>query len=190
MTGPLIILSGPAGAGKSTVISRLLKGNPDLPLRLSVSATTRRPRPGERDGVDYHFWTKERFDQERAANAFVEWAEVYGNYYGTLKSEVEPFRQKGLGVILEIDTQGAAAVKRLYPEVVRVLLRAPSDADFGKRLIDRGTEDPEALERRIKGVQRELAGAVDYEHTIINENLDKAVAEFRTIIERQFAKGT
>ena len=171
------------------MISRLLKSSPDLPLHLAVSATTRRPRPGERDGVDYHFWTKEQFDKERAAGGFLEWAEVYGNFYGTLKREVNQYREKGLGVILEIDTQGAAEVKRQYPEVVRVLLRTPSDADFGKRLIDRGTEDQEALERRIKGVERELAGAVDYEHTIINDNLDKAVAEFRAIIEGLFARG-
>src|SRR5262245_39798963 len=106
--GPLVILSGPSGSGKSTVIRRLL-ADPPGPLRLSVSATTRRPRPGERDGVDYHFWTRERFEQELAAGAFLEHAIVHGEHrYGTLRAEVEPFLRDGTGVILDIDVQGAA----------------------------------------------------------------------------------
>src|SRR5437868_1235283 len=100
--GPLIILSGPSGSGKSTVIARLL-GESDLPLRLSVSATTRAPRPLERDGEQYHFWTKERFQKEIEAGGFLEWAEVHGNFYGTPRSEVEPYRGRGIGVILDID---------------------------------------------------------------------------------------
>src|SRR6516162_1217798 len=104
--GPLIILSGPSGSGKSTVIRRLL-AEAGLPLRLSVSATTRPPRPGEREGVDYYFWTRERFVQQAAAGAFLEWAEVHGsNLYGTLRSEVDAHRAKGQGVILDIDVQG------------------------------------------------------------------------------------
>jgi len=93
--GPLFILSGPSGSGKSTVIAKLL-ADKSLPLRLAVSVTTRRPRNSERDGEHYHFWTRQRFDKERAADGFLEWAEVFGNFYGTLKSEVEPYRQRGL----------------------------------------------------------------------------------------------
>ena len=106
--GPLVVLSGPSGSGKSTVISRL-PAETDLPLRLSVSATTRTRRDNEQDCIDYHFWSRERFEQEIAAGAFLEHAEVFGNYYGTLRNEVEPYRQQGIGVILDIDVQGAAA---------------------------------------------------------------------------------
>src|SRR4051812_38713090 len=104
--GPLLILSGPSGSGKSTVIDRLLREH-GQPLRLSVSATTRAPRPLETDGVQYHFWTRERFQKEIDAGGFLEWATVHGHYYGTPRSEVEPYRAQGIGVILDIDVQGA-----------------------------------------------------------------------------------
>src|SRR5688500_624636 len=103
--GPLVILSGPSGSGQSTVLERLLADS-ELPLRMSVSATTRDRRPGEQDGVEYHFWDRERFEREVAAGAFLEWAEVHGRYYGTLQGEVEPYRRQGIGVILDIDVQG------------------------------------------------------------------------------------
>src|SRR5262245_7279127 len=109
MRGPLIIVSGPSGSGKSTVVDRVLQ-DAGLPLRKSVSATTRGQRPGEQDEIDYHFWKRDQFEQEVAAGAFLEWAEVFGNYYGTLKSEVGPYQELGIGVILEIDVQGAAQV--------------------------------------------------------------------------------
>src|SRR5262245_47025209 len=120
---PLIILSGPSGCGKSTVIARVL-AQPAFPLRLSVSATTRSPRPGERDGVAYHFWTRERCQQEVRAGAFAEWAEVHANYYGTLRQEIDPYREQGIGVILDIDVQGAAQVRQQYPDQVSIFLRA------------------------------------------------------------------
>src|SRR5215510_9512995 len=113
--GPLIILSGPSGVGKSTVVGRLLAGG-DPPLRLSVSATTRPRRPGEVDGVHYHFWTRERFAKELAAGAFLEHAEVHDQLYGTPRAEVDPYRERGMGVILDIDVQGAASIRRLYPD--------------------------------------------------------------------------
>src|SRR4051794_30791344 len=123
MKGPLIILSGPSGCGKSTVLQRLLQTT-SLPLRLAVSATTRGPRPGERGGVQYYFWDREHFEEELQAGAFLESAEVYGNYYGTLRREVEPYREQGTGVILEIDVQGAANVRRVCPENVSFFLQA------------------------------------------------------------------
>src|SRR5438270_1164408 len=137
--GPLIILSGPSGSGKSTLIRRLLDGV-EWPLRLSVSATTRGPRPGEQDGVHYHFWTRERFESGVAAGAFLEHAEVYGNYYGTLRAEVEPWCRDGWGVLLDIDTQGAAQVRAAYPDNVSVFVRTSSLETYERRLRLRGTE--------------------------------------------------
>jgi guanylate kinase len=180
--GPLIIVSGPSGVGKSTVIRRVL----DPSLHLSVSATTRKARDGERDGVDYHFWTRERFEEEKKAGAFLEQFEVYGNYYGTLRREVEPYRQRGIGVILDVDTQGAEQIKREYPEVVRVLLRASSMTAYEKRLRERHTEDEASIQRRMAGAQRELDRAAGYEYTVINDDLDQAAADFRAIIQRLF----
>src|SRR5262245_29104824 len=119
MNGPLIILSGPSGSGKSTVIRRLL-ADPPGPLRLSVSATTRPSRSGEVDGVDYHFWPRDRFERELTAGAFLEHALVHGNYYGTLRAEVEPHLREGCGVILDIDVQGAAQVRQACPDHLSV----------------------------------------------------------------------
>jgi guanylate kinase len=188
VTGPLIIVSGPSGCGKSTVIARLL-ATTDLPLRLSVSATTRAPRPGEGDGVHYHFWTRERFEAEVRAGAFLEWAEVHGQYYGTLRREVEPFRQRGIGVLLDIDVQGAAQVRRLCPDAVSVFLRTSDLQVLDQRLRQRGTEDEATIRRRLAAAQRELAHAAEYEEQVVNEDLETAVAQLGAIVRRHFAKG-
>jgi guanylate kinase len=189
MTAPLIVLSGPSGVGKTTVIRRA-RASTDLPLRLSVSATTRTKRPTEQDGVDYYFWDRAQFEQALAAGRFLERAEVYGNYYGTLVSEVEPYREKGTGVILDIDTQGAAQVKQKCPDVVRVLLRASSMAAYEQRLRARGTEDEATIQRRLAGAQREIAAAqaAGYEHEVINDDLESAVAGFRAILQGLFRR--
>jgi guanylate kinase len=186
--GPLIILSGPSGSGKSTVIARLLAEG-GLPLRLSVSATTRPPRPGERDGVAYHFWPRERFEREIAAGAFLEYAEVHGRLYGTLFREVEPYRQKGLGVILDIDVQGAAQVRRRCPNRVSIFLRTSTPEALEQRLRLRHTEGPEAIRRRLETARQELARADEYDYQVINDDLETAVAELRAIIARQFREG-
>lgn len=183
--GPLIILSGPSGAGKSTVLRRVLETS-GLPLRLSVSATTRPPRPGEVDGTHYHFWTRARFEEERAAGEFLEWAEVYGRYYGTLRREVGPFRARGVGVLLDIDTQGADQVRRLCPDAASVFLRTSSLALLEQRLRQRGTETEEALQRRLAGAARELARAGEYDFQVVNDDLDTAVAALTALLRRQF----
>jgi len=183
--GPLIILSGPSGSGKSTVIARVLR-EAGLPLRVSVSATTRPARPGERDGVHYHFWAREKFLQQVQAGAFLEWAEVHGNYYGTLRDEVGPYRAQGIGVILDIDVQGAAQVRRLCPDSVSVFLRPPSLEVLEQRLRARGTEDEAALARRLANARREMARIGEYTYVVVNEDLGEAVAQLRELLARQF----
>lgn len=179
--GKLIVLSGPSGSGKSTVVRRLLAAG-DVPLRLSVSATTRPPRPGETDGKQYHFWTRPQFDHAIARGAFLEWADVYGQRYGTLKDEVDPFLVQGINVLLEIDVQGAQQVKRLRPDCVMVFLRTSSLAEYAKRLRQRQTEDEASLARRIQAAEAELAHAALYDYQVINDDLDAAVQALRTIV--------
>jgi guanylate kinase len=159
-----------------------------LGLHLSVSATTRLPRSGERDGVHYHFWTQERFDQAVAAGEFLEWANVHGARYGTLRSEVDSYREQGKGVILEIDVQGAAQIRKQYAECVSIFLRASSLAAYEERLRGRGTETEEAIRRRVTGAEGELAHAAEYDYQVINDDLDSAVAQLCTIMRRQFTK--
>jgi guanylate kinase len=183
--GPLLILSGPSGSGKSTVISRLL-ARTKLPLHVAVSATTRPPRPGEVDGVSYHFWSRERFEAERQANGFLEWATVHGCCYGTLRREVDPYRSQGIGVILVIDVQGARAVRQQYPDCLMVFLKTVSLATYEARLRARGTENEAALERRLATARDELNCAASYDYQIVNEDLDQAVAELQAILQRGF----
>lgn len=186
--GPLIVVSGPSGSGKSTVIGRLLAAK-KWPLRLSVSATTRAPRPGEVDGVHYHFWTPERFEAEVRAGGFLEWARVHDKRYGTLRREVEGAREQGVGVILDIDVQGAEQVRKQCPDAVTVFLRAPDFATGAQRLRKRHTESEEAIRRRLASAQAELERASEYHYQVINDDLDAAVARLGEIVREQFDKG-
>ena len=184
MKGPLIVLSGPSGSGKSTVIDRLL-AEKSLPLRLSVSATTRSPRPGEKEGVQYHFWSMERFQSAVARGEFLEWADVFGNRYGTPKAEVEPYRDQGIGVLLEIDVKGWEQVRRQCPDAVSIFLRASLLETYEQRLRERRTETDEAIQRRLQGARAELARAGDYAFQVINDDLEHAVAEVRSIVQKR-----
>ncbi|MCI0377441.1 MAG: guanylate kinase [Gemmataceae bacterium] len=179
--GPLIVVSGPSGSGKSTLIDRLLAGI-RRPVHLAVSATTRPIRPGEQDGKHYHFWTKEAFEKEVQAGGFLEWADVFGNYYGTLRREVTPHRERGTGVVLEIDVQGWAQVRQECPDLVSIFVRASSIEAYEKRLRDRGTETQDSLQRRLAGAKRELARAAEYDFQVINDDLDQALEQMRAIV--------
>jgi guanylate kinase len=185
--GPLFILSGPSGSGKSTVIE-LLRRRTDLSLRLSVSATTRAPRPNEVDGVDYFFWTRGRFFANRDAGAFLEWAQVHGEYYGTLRDEVDSHRERGVGVILDIDVQGTEQVRKSCPDCVTIFLRASSWEVYEQRLRKRHTEDSATIARRLETAKGELARAGEYQYQVINDDLEEAVGQLNAIVHRHFSR--
>jgi guanylate kinase len=185
--GPLVILSGPSGSGKTTLVKRLL-GDPGLRLRRAVTATTRPPRDGERDGQDYHFWARERFEEAARSGELLESAVVHGQLYGTPRSEVEEARARGEGVILVIDVQGASRVRRLCPEALTVFLRAPSFEEYQRRLAGpERHESPASITRRLETARRELEHAGEYDKVVINDNLEVAVAEVKRYIAERFA---
>ena len=186
MTGRLIVISGPAGAGKSTVVRRLLEDCP-LPLELSVSATTRPRRPQEQDGADYHFLSREEFALRREADEFLESMEVFGlgHWYGTLRETVTTGLAAGKWIILEIDVEGAQAVFQQYPEVISIFVRTASLDELERRLRDRKTETEEVMARRLAVAERELAAGAAYRHQIINETVDQAALEICEILQRE-----
>ena len=180
MRGKLIIVSGPSGSGKSTV-TKIVKDKLNIPL--SISATTRNPRDGEIDGKDYFFLSEEEFKNKIANDEFYEYAEVHGNYYGTLKKTVEENLDKGLNVILEIDVQGALIAKEKKKDAVLVFFRTKDMDILEKRLRDRKTDSEEVIQTRLKNAETELKYEDKYNYTIINENLDDSIQELIDIIE-------
>ena len=179
MKGKLFIVSGPSGSGKSTV-TKLVKDRLNIPL--SISATTRKPRNGEIDGKDYFFLTKETFEQKIKNDEFYEYANVHGNYYGTLKEVVESNLNKGLNVILEIDVQGALIAKEKKKDAVLVFFRTKDMETLEKRLRNRNTDTEEVIQTRLKNALKELEYEKKYDYTIINNDIEESCRELINII--------
>jgi guanylate kinase len=181
-TGNIVVISGPSGVGKTTILRRLLARLPQLVP--SISATTRPPRAGERDGVDYHFIPQTEFDRRRDAGDFLESCRVYGrqHWYGTLASEVAPRLAKGDWVVLEIDVEGTLSILERYPDAVTIFVE-PSEPDhLEQRLVARGTESREAMARRLEVAHRELKQAHRYRHRVVNDDVDTAVGQIEQIL--------
>lgn len=181
MRGRLVVVSGPSGVGKGTVVRGVLSARPDLTL--SVSATTRDPRPGEVDGVHYRFVGDAAFDRLIERGAFLEWAEVFGRRYGTLADDVEEARASGRDVLLEIDVQGARTVRERVPDAILVFLQPPSEEELRRRLAARGTETGASLQARLREARREMDEADRFDHVVVNDRIDEAVAEVLAIID-------
>lgn len=178
--GILIVLSGPSGAGKGTLCSNLLKRVKDLCL--SISVTTRAPRAGEKDGIDYLFTSKKEFVKKIEDNEFIEWAKVYNNYYGTPKSYVDKLLNEGKDVILEIDTQGAAKVRKKISNGIFIFIMPPSIEELKKRIIKRGSETEESFNIRIKSAEEELKASQYYDYVVVNDDLEVATSKLESII--------
>ena len=187
MRGRLIVVSGPSGAGKSTLIKASLQAVPELAY--SVSATTREPRPGEVDGVDYIFLSRREFERWIQEGRFLEWAEYSGNLYGTPERKVEEFLDEGKSVILELELQGARQVQVKRPDAVMVFVRAPSLEETRRRLTGRATESEEALESRLATAVREVAARDEFDHEVINENRQRARKDMIEKIESIVRRG-
>ncbi|MDQ3985252.1 MAG: guanylate kinase [Actinomycetota bacterium] len=180
--GRLFVVSGPSGAGKGTVVREVLSRRPDI--FLSVSATTRPARPTERNGIDYHFVSPDQFASMRERGEFLEWAEVYANFYGTPRAPVDRAQAEGKDVVAELDIQGATMVKRARPEAVLIFIEPPSLDELSLRLRGRGTEDHDNLSRRIKAAYEEVKRKGIYDHVLVNDDLETAVRGVLRILEQ------
>ncbi|HEX2206768.1 MAG TPA: guanylate kinase [Longimicrobium sp.] len=176
-----LVLSAPSGAGKTTIAHRLRERRGDVVF--SISATTRAPRQGERDGVDYHFVTPDEFRRMIGAGELIEWAEVHGRYYGTLLSQVRDAQARGQFLLLDIDVQGARQIREHVPEAVHVFVLPPSGEALVQRLLGRGSEDEATVQRRLRNALEEVATAPEFDHVVVNDDLDAAVRDVNAVLE-------
>ncbi len=184
----VFVITGPSGVGKGTLIRGLCRRVPEL--ELSVSATTRAPRPGEQDGVAYHFLSAEEFDRRVREHDFVEHATYAGRRYGTLRSELEARLRDGIPLVLEIEIQGARQVREAMPEAVAVFIAPPSRDALRARLVGRGTDDTAQIESRLQSAERELAAQPEFGHVVVNDRLEDATGELVAIVRASLAGET
>jgi guanylate kinase len=183
MSGNLFIVSAPSGAGKSSLVKALLEA--DSGIKLSVSYTTRAPRPGEENGVHYHFVSVETFQSMLGNSDFLESAEVYGNYYGTSQPWIEDQMRAGHDILLEIDWQGAGQVRKLFPEAVSLFILPPSLPELRRRLEGRGQDSEDIIARRVAAAQEDISHAYSFDYLVINDNFQTALADLSAIVRAQ-----
>lgn len=181
-----VVISAPSGAGKTTLARGLVEGNEDMVF--SISATTRSPRPKERDGRDYHFVDDATFDRMIARDELAEWAAVHGRRYGTVRSEVTAALDRGRIVVLDIDVQGARQVNRVFPDAVLVFVVPPSPAELARRLAGRASEDEAERRRRLKTARRELAAVPEFDYLVVNDDVDRALERIVGIVRGEQAR--
>ena len=189
--GTLVVFSGPSGSGKGTVLGEYLKSHPEAAF--SVSATTRRPRPGEADGVNYWFVTRERFEEMIAKGEVLEHTQYNGNYYGSPAGPIREELAKGRDVVLEIEVQGGAQIKKLCPDCVSIFILPPSMEVLEKRLRGRGTEADKVVQSRLEAAKREIPCAREYDYIVYNDRLEDAVADVQAILraeKRKYARNS
>ena len=184
--GLLIVVSGASGTGKGTVCKKILNDLPEVAY--SISATTRAPRPGEVDGKEYYFLDVDEFKNWIADGKFLEYAEVYGNFYGTPLNKIEERLNRGEDILLEIDVQGALNVKKKCPEGIYIFLLPPSLEELKRRIEGRGTETPESLSRRLKNAVAEIKIGTEYDYVVVNDTINNAVAQIKSIIAAERCK--
>jgi guanylate kinase len=180
MSGNLFIVSAPSGAGKTSLVSGLLASNQQI--NLSISYTTRAPRPGEQNGKHYHFVTREKFQEMVLHGDFLESAEVYGNYYGTSQSWIAQENANGRDVLLEIDWQGAAQVRRFFPQAISIFILPPTLHALESRLKGRGQDNHDVIEQRLRAAQEDISHVVEFDYVIINDKLDVALQQLKAIV--------
>jgi guanylate kinase len=186
--GTLYIVSAPSGAGKSSLISAMLETNPTYAMKVSVSHTTRGMRPGEQDGVHYHFVQKEHFEELIGKNEFLEYAEVFGNYYGTSRVWIENNLDKGIDVFLDIDWQGGRQIREQMPQAKSIFILPPSNGELERRLNARGQDSDAVIAKRMAEAKSEISHFNEYDYVIINDDFDSALMDFKAIIRAERLK--
>ncbi|MGR5221005.1 guanylate kinase [Vibrio parahaemolyticus] len=186
--GTLYIVSAPSGAGKSSLIAAMLEKNPTYAMKVSVSHTTRSMRPGEEDGVHYHFVEKSEFESLIEQGAFLEYAEVFGNYYGTSRLWIEETLEKGIDVFLDIDWQGARQIREQMPQAKSVFILPPSNSELERRLNIRGQDSDEVIAKRMSEAKSEMSHYDEYDYVIVNDDFDGALVDFKAILRAERLK--